>query len=93
MAGIIIIVLTAIGVTLIVSPKARVLVKGFGNLFIEDVARTPQGAKAIYIQAIEEAQKAYGQASDTLNLLAGKLADAKIELDQTAKELRMPEQK
>ena len=51
--------------------KLKSLVSGFLNVFVEDVAKTPEGAKAFYSQAIEEEQIKYNQAKDTLNNAAG----------------------
>ena len=36
--------------------KLKSLVSGFLNVLVEDVAKTPEGAKAVYSQAIEEEQ-------------------------------------
>ena len=37
--------------------KLKVLVGGFLNIFVEDMAKTPEGAKAVFQQAIEEVQE------------------------------------
>lgn len=37
-----------------VRDKLKVLVGGFLNIFVEDMAKTPEGAKAVFQQAIEE---------------------------------------
>lgn len=62
---------------LIVFPGARkklkVLVGGFLNIFVEDVAKTPEGAKAVFQQAIEEVQERYNKAGDTLNRFVGEM--------------------
>lgn len=41
--------------------KLKVLVGGFLNIFVEDIAKTPEGAKAVFQQAIEEVQERYGR--------------------------------
>lgn len=72
--------LVIIGIILILSGKARTLAKGFFSLFITNVAKTPEGAEAIYQEAIDQAQDDYNKASDTLNTIAGKLETAKKNL-------------
>ena len=39
--------------------KLKVLVGGFLNIFVEDMAKSPEGAKAVFQQAIEEVQERY----------------------------------
>lgn len=39
--------------------KLKVLVGGFLNIFVEDIAKTPEGAKAVFQQAIEKVQERY----------------------------------
>ena len=51
---------------LILFPKSRVLFKGLMNLAFTDLATTPEGAKAIYGEKIEEAQDAYNKADNAL---------------------------
>lgn len=46
--------------------KLLILCGGFLNLFIEDKAKTPDGARAIYQQAIERAQGQFNEAHDML---------------------------
>ena len=48
-----------------VRKKATVLFRGAANLFVEDQAKTPEGAKAIFTQAITEAEEKYQTAKDT----------------------------
>lgn len=57
--------------------KLKVLVGGFLNVFVEDQAKTPEGATAVFNQAIAEVQEKYNQATSTLNKLAGELSHAK----------------
>lgn len=76
-----------VGLILILSGKARVLVKGFFGLFITNVAKTPEGAEAIYQEAIDNAQDDYNKASDTLNTIAGKLETAKKNYEKSISEL------
>ena len=50
--GVGIFILIALGV----SGKLMTLARGFAGLFVENVATTPTGAKAVYNDAIEKAQ-------------------------------------
>ena len=61
--------------------KVKSLVGGFLQNFITDTAKTPEGARAIYAQKIEEATEQYNEACNTLRDLTGKL---KTILDQYA---------
>ena len=53
--------------------KLLVLVRGALNLFVEDKAKTPEGAEAVFTQAINEVEEQYAKASTTYNKLYGKL--------------------
>ena len=70
-----------------VRQKIRVLVGGFLNIFVEDVAKTPEGAKAVFQQAIEEVQNRYNKAGDTLNRFRGEQASVQRELNRLRSEL------
>lgn len=56
--------------------KLTTLLKGFVGLFVEDLTKTPEGAAAVYNQAIEKAQNQYNIANDTLQKVAGELDTA-----------------
>lgn len=56
--------------------KLITLAKGFVGLFIEDLSKTPEGAAAVYNQAIEKSQNQYNIANDTLQKVAGELDTA-----------------
>lgn len=71
----------------IIFPKARVLLKGFIGVFIEDRAKTPEGARAVYEEAINEAQADYAKANNILQKLTGKLNTAEKELKDTKKKI------
>ncbi|MSS07097.1 hypothetical protein FYJ38_00390 [Clostridium sp. WB02_MRS01] len=66
---------------LILFPEARVLFKGITRLFIKDMATTPEGAEAIYGEKINEAQEAYNKADNALKVAAGKLSNAKRDME------------
>lgn len=59
--------------------KLKTLVGGFLNVFVEDAAKTPEGAEAVFTQAIEELRDKYNRADSTLNKLAGELKHAEDE--------------
>lgn len=65
---------------LIMFPEARALFKGFGRLFIKDMAQTPEGAEAIYTEKINQAQDSYNKADNALRLATGKLSNARKDL-------------
>ncbi|AEO93506.1 gp247 [Bacillus phage G] len=56
--------------------KLTTLLKGFVGVFIEDLTKTPEGAAAVYNQAIEKSQEQYNIANDTLQKVAGELDTA-----------------
>ena len=68
--------------------KLKVLVGGFLNVFIEDAAKTPEGAAAVFSQAIDEMQTKYNRAADTLNKLSGELKHAETDVTRITKEIR-----
>lgn len=84
LAGILIV--TATGIAL--SGKGRALIRGFTNLFFENVAKTPEGADAIYAEAIEEAQNDYNKADNILKRNVGMLETAKTNYDTTKKKIK-----
>lgn len=71
--------------------KLRVLVGGFLNVFVEDAAKTPDGANAVFTQAIEEVQDKYNRAATTLNKLSGELKHAEEAVVRLQKEVREAE--
>ena len=91
------VVLALFVVALILFPEFRkklgVLIKGTLNVFIEDAAKTPEGADAVFSQAIEEMQVKYNQAANTLNKLSGELKHAEISVDRLTKEIATVEAK
>ena len=73
--------------------KLVIMCGGFLNLFIEDKAKTPDGARAIYQQAIERAQVQYNEAHDMLQKTSGKLECLKKDLTKAQAELKDVEAK
>lgn len=76
-----------------VRQKLKVLVGGFLNIFVEDIAKTPEGAKAVFQQAIEEVQNRYNKAGDTLNRFRGEQASVQRDLSKLHSELQDVEKK
>ena len=71
-------------IALILFPEFRrslkVLCSGFLNLFVQDLAKTPEGAAAVYNEAIEEERELYRKACNVLNKVSGELHAAKNDL-------------
>lgn len=76
-----------------VRKKATVMFRGAANLFIEDQAKTPEGAKAIFTQAISEAEEKYQTAKETYNRLSGRLSRMKSEVARLSEEIKSLEVK
>ena len=64
-------------IALVLFPEFRrslkVLCSGFLNLFVQDLAKTPEGATAVYNDAIEEEREMYRKACNLHNKVAGEL--------------------
>lgn len=67
--------------------KLKVLIGGFLNVFVEDAAKTPEGAAAVYTQAIEEKQSQYNKAAATLNKLSGELKHTETAIENIKREI------
>lgn len=90
-------VLLFIGVVLLVLilimfPEAGALFKGFGRLFVKDMAQTPEGADAIYGEKIDQAQDSYNKADNALRLASGKLQNAQRDLKEKTSKLKKIEE-
>jgi Sec-independent protein translocase protein TatA len=77
---IILIVVVVIGIILFGNTKLGALGKAFYNLFVEDRAKTPEGAKALYSEALAEAKDNYSKANNALQDVAGKTATSRTRL-------------
>ena len=86
--AIIVVVLLALIIFPEFRKKLKVLVGGFLNVFVEDAAKTPEGANAVFNQAIEEMQDKYNRAANTLNKLSGELKHAESAVDSITKEIK-----
>lgn len=69
---VIILVIAVILLILILSGKARTLVKAFFNMFVEDLAATPEGAEALFRQKEEETAEKFRRADAAFKKIAGK---------------------
>lgn len=87
------VILFLVIVALVMSGKLRALVSGFMNIFVEDVAKTPEGAEAVYAKAIDKAQGDYAKADDTFRNVAGQLSSAKNSKQNALSEISSYEEK
>lgn len=82
-------------IALILFPEFRkklyVLFSGFLNVFVQDIAKTPEGANAVYNEAIEEERELYRKACDILNKVSGELDAAKTNLAHLESQLKQVE--
>lgn len=67
---------------LIISGKARTLLKAFFNLFVEDMASTPEGADALYRQKEEATEEKFHNADEVFKGIAGKKSRCANELKE-----------
>ena len=88
-------------IALVLFPEFRrglnVLCSGFLGVFVKDLAKTPEGAEAVYNEAIEEERELYRKACDVLNKASGeyqaaqqnlaKLQEAKKKIEATCERL------
>ena len=72
---------------LIISGKARALVTAFFNLFIEDLAATPEGAEALFNQKEEEVNDKFRRADNVYKKVAGQRKRCKDELESLKNKL------
>lgn len=91
------VIIAVILLALIIFPgvrkKLKVLIEGFLNIFVEDMAKTPDGAKAVFQQAIEEVQVRYNKAGDTLNKFVGEQSSVRKSIAKLKTELQDVESK
>lgn len=85
------IIVTTAGIML--TDKGRALAKGFLNLFVEDIAKTPQGANAIYTQAIEECRNDYNKADNNLKKISGMLTMTENKAKELTSEITIVKEK
>lgn len=68
------------------SKKIGIMTKGHLNVFIKDRAQTPRGAEDIYTIAIDDAEKMYAEADNTVRQLSGRIELAKEDIRKANKE-------
>lgn len=74
-----------------VRSKTFILLRGASNVFIEDKAKTPEGAKALFQQAIQISEERYTKANELLRLRAGELEVAKTDILEIQNEIKVLE--
>lgn len=79
-------------VILIASGKARALLKGFINIFIEDRAATPEGADALYSSKEDDVRESLRTADEVFRKIAGQLSRYEAELKELENRLPQIEQ-
>lgn len=84
---VIIIALAVVVMIFVLFPEARKLFSGFIRLFVKDMATTPEGAAAMFGEKIEEAQNSYNIADNAFKLAAGKLSNAKKDMERLKERL------
>ena len=63
------------------------------NLFVEDMANTPEGAEAVYQQAIEELEEKYASASTVYNRIYGELTHLQNDIASLNEDKKKAEKK
>lgn len=71
----------------VISGKARTLGKAFINLFIEDMAATPEGAEALFRQKEDQVSEAFRKADNVYKKMAGQLSRNEEELKSLQNQL------
>lgn len=84
---ILIVVLVLAVLALVLSGKFRTLCKAFFNLFVEDLAATPEGAEALFNQKEEEVKDKYRKADDVFKKVVGQKKRCEDELAALTKQL------
>lgn len=93
MVGLFIVVGVAAFLALTFTPLGRTIGSSVKNLLIADTLKNPKAAEAVYLTAIDEAQKLYGEAADTYNELSGLMIEANAEYTHAQKQLEEVEKK
>jgi predicted transcriptional regulator len=73
---------------LVISGQARTLVKGFLGVFVKNIAETPEGAEAIYTEAISEKQEEYAKAKGVLQTVSGRLFGFQKDLENENRRIK-----
>lgn len=74
-----------------VRKKGSVLIRGAANVFVEDRAKTPEGANAIYTQAINEAEEQYRDTKEIYYRLSGRKKRVETEIADIKEKIKQAE--
>ena len=86
MTGIFIVIGVVIFLLLVLTPMGRTIGRSIKNLFIADAMKSPKAAKAVFLTAIEDANKKLSQVRDAHVELSGRLEQTRKEKESTTKE-------
>ncbi len=89
---IVLVILAIAFAILLLFPAASKLIKGFINVFIQDAAMTPDGARAIYDQKIDEIQEKYNRSATMYKKLVGELSQTEDEIETVNHLIKTSEQ-
>lgn len=88
-------IIALIVIAFILFPEFRkalyVLGSGFFSMFVQDIAKTPEGATAVYNEAIEEERELYRKACNALSKVTGQLDHARTNLVNLQNKLKETE--
>jgi len=88
-------IIAIIVIAFILFPEFRkalyVLGSGFFSMFVQDIAKTPEGATAVYNEAIEEERVLYRKACNALSKVTGQLDHARTNLANLQNKLKEAE--
>lgn len=88
---IIFIIIAVIIFALLISGKLRALCKAFFNLFVEDLAATPEGAEALFNQKEEDVEDKFRRADNVYKKVAGQRKRCEDELATLKNKLKTVE--
>jgi phage shock protein A len=71
--------------------RMKVLISGFLGSLTENVASTPDGARAVYNEAIEQQESVYAKSANVLQKLTGKYSSTQKNYETKQKELKSVE--
>ena len=84
---IIILVIVLVLIALALSGKLRALCRATLNLFVEDLAATPEGAEALFNQKLDETEEKFRKANTVFQKIAGRRHRCKEEMTELKKKL------
>jgi len=87
MQGLFIIIGVVIVLLLILTPMGRTIIRSIKNLFIADAMKNPKAAKAVFLTAIEDAQKKAADVGRVYADLTGRLKETKSEVAKAERDI------